>query len=688
MLAGCSTIASCEPRRLLRAAIASCEVRRVARALIMETFGWALRPTSAPTISIVAFFCMLLVCFLVDSLVVWACSCSWKYNWCSRNIVHHLLACAFACSLTCTFLDGGASHQMLLKNAMHVRIDLAPQYDSNCAIFCLCVVLGMLQCYSIEKLVSASASREDATAAAEEVASDLLADEASAKRAEEANAKALAARIAARTQVRSGPKLVAVHASDSSGDVSSYEAQGSTSTTESDACSLTTLVGPAIAQRVHARYGWRCQLIGSALFFDGNDVDIVIEVPHSPTLADAYERVVRATGWAVVGNGAIDGQRLVSLHGEFEGAAIDAQVWRGSAKADSPAELKTQEALRMTAMLARGTCMRCQQSIRLLHRWAAASGVKGGQLGLPPGIAWTVAGTMLWQLTADWDQLTEVSRLEALLGSLISVLRTEGKPSIALGCPVRFTRTAGRCDEPLCVMLGATNVCERMSLKTTRALLIIAEGTLRLPAVQRLLPESHRRLLSSLLPIAAVAQPRSSDAIPRTLHRILSRLDGYEPVYALLVTICPATGSVRLHAILDSSTSAAKYGLHPTRHLLIEVDDDGPAAGMCRVRLRHSLEKSSGAATTRSSRVWFIWAQAEAPAGARVVAWRDAMAHSGGGTRSGAGGKDYELVSDISMAAWWQLEAPSGKCAFAPNAAYLALDLSSRFEPRWWILRD
>jgi len=408
---------------------------------------------------------------------------------------------------------------------------------------------------------STSASRQAAEAVAETAASNLLAQEAAERRAKAARARARAARVAKCAQARA-PGLVGEPSSVARcNDVGSCEAIPSTASSEAGACPVSALAGPGVAQRVQARYGWRCELIGSALFFDGSDVDIVIEVSHSATLVHAYESVVRATGWAVVGTGAADGQRLVSLHGDFEGFAIDAQVWRGAAKAETPAERKTQEALRATAMLVDGACTRCRQSLCLLHKWAEAAGVKAGQFGLPPGIAWTVAGTMLWQLTIDWDERTDERRLEALLGSLVGVLRTEGQPCIALGSSVGFTSATGSCNEPLCVFLDDTNVCARMTLKTTRALLLVAEGALRMPAAQRLLPESYQQLLSSLLPIALVVQPRTTDAIPRTLHCILAGLDAYEAINALLVTACPATGDVQLRAILDP-TRATKYAAY------------------------------------------------------------------------------------------------------------------------------
>jgi hypothetical protein len=175
--------------------------------------------------------------------------------------------------------------------------------------------------------------------------------------------------------------------------------------------------GLGLAASVQAAYGWRCELIGSAHFFVGRDVDLVIEVPCQ-SLRDAYEVVVRATGWSVVGTVSSYGQRVVSLRGVWEGFTIDAQVWRGGGLADTPAEHKTQQALRCTSRLVDGTCARCRESIVLLHRWAEIWGCKENQLGQPPGIAWTIIATMLWQHVTNWDVRPESSRLEALLQAM------------------------------------------------------------------------------------------------------------------------------------------------------------------------------------------------------------------------------------------------------------------------------
>ena len=501
-----------------------------------------------------------------------------------------------------------------------------------------------------------SASQQAAEAAAEEAASSLLAEEESERRAGAARVEARAARVAKRAQSRATPSLLAERALDSSrgssgGEGESCETQPLTAASESVARPVSAPVGPGVAQRLQARYGWRCELIGSALFFDGNDVDVVIELPQSATLAHAYELVVRATGWVLAGTGAIDGQRLVSLHGDFEGFAIDAQVWRGAAKANSPAEHKTQEALRATRLLVDGLCERGRESIALLHRWADASGCKGHQLCLPPGIAWTVAGTMLWQLITDWDERSEDSRLEALLQKLVGLLRIDiGVPSIALGTLPSVTDKLGACAFPLCIWLGEANLCDRMTVKTTRAVLMLAQGALGLPAGARTDAAQYEALRTRLLPVVFTAQPRSADAVPRTLHKIMHGLDSYEMVSSALASV-REDGCLRIHVEPNPAADTATYGIHPRSH----------TASLDAARAKLQVTRMGS-----STRAWELQMHHEAPRGAAVLPWE-------GLPRDGA-----------ALCDWWQFDGPDGSSFFIPNAAFLLVDIQSRCDARWW----
>ena len=53
----------------------------------------------------------------------------------------------------------------------------------------------------------------------------------------------------------------------------------------------------SIVTRIQQHIGFPCELIGSGIFFDDSDVDIVITVPASETLSTAYEHIQQITGW-------------------------------------------------------------------------------------------------------------------------------------------------------------------------------------------------------------------------------------------------------------------------------------------------------------------------------------------------------------------------------------------------------
>ena len=78
---------------------------------------------------------------------------------------------------------------------------------------------------------------------------------------------------------------------------------------------------------------------------------------------------------------------------------------------------------------------------------------------------------MLWQQVSDWEERSDDLRLEALLQSMASVLRTKGVPAITLGYAPVFTSSRGSCDEPFAVRMAidGANLCD---LLTTYYLLL------------------------------------------------------------------------------------------------------------------------------------------------------------------------------------------------------------------------
>ena len=241
---------------------------------------------------------------------------------------------------------------------------------------------------------------------------------------------------------------------------------------------------------------------------------------------------------------------------------------------------------------------------------------------------------------------------------MVCILRTDGVPCIALGSAPVFTASRSRCDMPLCVWLDDVNLCPRMTVKTTRSLLLLIESALQLPADRRLSFDACGVARPMLLPVVAMVRPRTIDAIPRTLHRILAGLDEYEVIFAVHATRCPQSAAVHMHAMIDPAQDALKYGMHPSRHTVV-VDAD---ARCIRLQRRSSC---------LPSKAWEVLAHDVAPPGVLVLSW---VEHKNGSCSS----------EGESLATWWRFETPDGGFLFTPNAAFLTIDMMSRFEPSWW----
>ena len=135
-------------------------------------------------------------------------------------------------------------------------------------------------------------------AAAERAAAMMIAEEAAEKRSEEAKAaraakatRTLKAARAARTTLHDEACVKAAEGADSRSDLTTSKiglANHNAGPQPAPSAVHTVPTGPGVAMRVQAAYGWRCELIGSSHFFDGQDVDLVVEVPHCSSLEEAY----------------------------------------------------------------------------------------------------------------------------------------------------------------------------------------------------------------------------------------------------------------------------------------------------------------------------------------------------------------------------------------------------------------
>ena len=316
--------------------------------------------------------------------------------------------------------------------------------------------------------------------------------------------------------------------------------------------------------RLADAYGLTLELIGSGVFLDASDADVVVTV-DATTLADAYEHVRARTGWTPTYERVPPEDRVVTLRGTFEGVLVDAQVWRGSDGATTPAEEETRRALALTRRLSAEADAGAKEHVRALHSWAHAAGLKGHRWCRLPGVAVTCVAIVL-STTRDAR-----SPLARLLEALRDVLRHDSpaldfteQTSTERALPHHRVR---RPLMPFAVRVDEHNLATRLTRATTCHLL---------DCVACALDTADTRLCASavyadwrkqhMLPCARL-KPRHTRAVLQTLYASLMRLDGHPLIDSLHVeeeeqnTLC-------VHVTLDASADARTYGFRDDDRLV------------------------------------------------------------------------------------------------------------------------
>ena len=183
-----------------------------------------------------------------------------------------------------------------------------------------------------------------------------------------------------------------------------------------------------------------------------------------------------------------------------------------------------------------------------------------------------------------------------------------------------------------------------------------------MPADARTDAAQYEALRARLMPVVFSAHPRSADAIPRTLHKIMHGLDSYEVLESVLASVC-GNGHLSIHAEINSTANTAKYGIHPQSHTaslaLVQSTEPHATAGPIH-RATLPVVRKGG-----SARAWELPVHRDAPRDAAVLPWEGCP------------------CDEPDLRDWWQFTAPGGSL-FVPNAAFLLVDIRSRFDHRWW----
>ena len=289
-----------------------------------------------------------------------------------------------------------------------------------------------------------------------------------------------------------------------------------------------------------------CSLIGSGVFINTGDVDIVVHVRSELPLKDVYERISLKTGWSPCYD-FVSEERVAVLVGDFDGKKVDAQIVREGVQPLSPAERASLRALEWTRMVDREAGKGRREAIRGVHSFLSDTKLKGHRLCLLPGVCGTALAILCSHPILEEKTSSVLERVLSLIEREIPVVTFEaGLVHEERGMP----------SFPLQVLLSGNNVCERMTACTTRhvceVLLLMRDVPSHL--LSKKADEWRER---NMFLVAKVKGKEGKRTESLFLQRSICHLDGHPIVSS--VHIEEEGGTLLVRATL-SSGDAERYG--------------------------------------------------------------------------------------------------------------------------------
>lgn len=294
---------------------------------------------------------------------------------------------------------------------------------------------------------------------------------------------------------------------------------------------------------------FECTLIGSGIFYDGGDVDLVVHVPEADSLESAYETIQALTGW-VRHYDRVSADHIAVLRGYFEGVKVDAQVWRGvHALERTRAEDDTHRALALTRTLREKTDHRLRSMVHGFHTYMTNVGLKGHVLCRLSGVAVTCMAIVI-------ARTGNVSTVRQLLESACERLHTD-VPCFDLADEEPVSRERIRPTCSIQVVVNETNVASRVTACVTRHVLdtmwwSLHHGLTESPRVWR-----TRHMIACL-------RMRPHDAHDRTLaltlHTTVARMDGHPLIETVYLDEHAETRDILVHVTLRHDARYAFRG--------------------------------------------------------------------------------------------------------------------------------
>ena len=385
-----------------------------------------------------------------------------------------------------------------------------------------------------------------------------------------------------------------------------------------------------LATRLAAFTGLDCELIGSGVFDNTGDVDIVVTCSEATSLEAAYDAVIRCTGWTPA-YFYVTGKAVAVLHGTFEGVPVDAQVWRGADHVETQAERLTMHAVGLARRMETQLGDFGKGDVRRLHAWFCAASVKGHINCCMPGIAVTCAAVVLRARAGGGDCLPSMlSELRCVLSATSPCIDFDSIWAAPASNAPPCSRSAMR------VLENEVNLSSRMTRATTRHLFETVLHALALDTRCVLTADTYRAWRKRRMIQAVRAAPHTCACVATMLYSTVRSLDGHPMIDELYIDDAEE-GSLHVLVTLCCDASVDNYGFR---------DDDVVTLNAAQplVKRRH-----------RS------WVMCHAPLGAgRLVSWEERTSVT-----------DVVQVSDD---------------VYVPNAPSLAVDVAACFDKRAWMI--
>jgi hypothetical protein len=310
----------------------------------------------------------------------------------------------------------------------------------------------------------------------------------------------------------------------------------------------------SLVTRLEQWVGFPCELIGSGIFFDSNDADVILTAPRDVSLEEAYRIVRDLTDWTPCYE-RVSGEHVAVLTGVFEHVQVDLQIWRGHC--GCPAERCTESALRLTRSLTTCTDKTRRRCVCLLHGLVEEADLKGHRMCRLPGVAVTCIAIVLGCRLRDEDSVHERLLWSSLRDMLSCEAPCVNMDDVFPSASGDARRHHARPRTPLSVLaMERMELATRLTVCTTRHLLdIVSHAATSFPQGRA---AYHTWRQQNMIACAHV-RPMDSTTLALRLHSCLASLDGH-PLLDTLHVAEEGDGLV-IYATLSDNADLGRYGL-------------------------------------------------------------------------------------------------------------------------------